>query len=110
MYKCDKVTIQVHKTTCFFSFEVNFLFIIFMLSSKSVFSPKLSISSLVAKFTHFNLAAKFSAVNLLISLVEIYFVLWSWSVICFSVSPMFVSKLVYFDYIADVNGLNSIDF
>ena len=110
MYKCDKVTIQVHKTTCFFFIWSKVFICYFYVIINSVFSPKLSISSLVAKFTHFNLAAKFSAVSLLISLVEIYFVLWSWSVICFSVSPMFVSQLVYFDYIADVNGLNSIDF
>ena len=91
MYKCGEVTIQVHKNICFVLIEVTFLYILFMLSPKSLFSPKLSISSLVAKFTHFNLAAKFAAVNLLISLVVIYFVLWSWSAIFFLISPIFVS-------------------
>ena len=50
-------------STRFFSFEVTFLFNFFSLSSKSVFSTKSSTSALAA--TCFNLAAKFSAVNLL---------------------------------------------
>ena len=46
-------------------FEVTFSFNSFNLSSKFVFSTELSISSLVAKFSWFNLVGKSFSFNLL---------------------------------------------
>ena len=57
---------------CFVLFDVTFLFKFFILSSKSSLFTKLSISFLLDKFACANLAAKFSAVNLLNSGVVIY--------------------------------------
>ena len=91
MYKCGKFTIQVHKNTCFVLIEVTFFVYSFYVIIKISIFSEVIISSLVAKFTHFNLAAKLSAVNLLISVVVIYFVLSSWSAILFLISPIFVS-------------------
>ena len=62
-------------STYFVSFEVTFLFKSFSLLSKSVFSRKSAISTLVAKSTCAILAAKFSDVNLLNSYVMIYLLL-----------------------------------
>ena len=73
--------------TCFFFlFEVTFL-MSFSLTSKSVCFRKSTTSFLLAKFTCFNLAAKFSYVNLLNSGVVMYN---SWSGILFLTSPIFV--------------------
>ena len=55
---------------CFVLFDVTFLFNFFSLSLKSVFFTKLAIS--LAKFACANLAAKFSAINLLNTGVVIY--------------------------------------
>ena len=49
-------------STCFILFEVTCLYF-FSLSSKSLFSTKSSIPSLVANFVSSNLAGEFSAVN-----------------------------------------------
>ena len=65
-----------------FLFDVTF----FTWLSKSVLFTK---SLLLAKFTCFNIAAKFSAVNLLNSGVAIYSS-WLWSVIFFSMSLIVV--------------------
>ena len=46
-------------------YVVTFLLIFFSLSSKSVFFTKLAISFLLAKLSHFNLAIKRFAINLL---------------------------------------------
>ena len=74
----------------FFLIIYSFLFDVtsFSLLSKSVFFMKLATSFLIAKCACFSLAATFSAVNLSNSGVVIY--LWSWSVIFFSISLIFV--------------------
>ena len=63
LYLLDQLVFPA--SLCFALFEVTFLFKCFNLSSKSVFSTKSLILSLVAKFAYFNLATKFSAVVLL---------------------------------------------
>ena len=60
---------------CFALFEVILLSNFFSLSSKSVFFTKLAILLLLAKFGFANLAAQFSAKNLLNSGVVIYLLL-----------------------------------
>ena len=60
---------------CFALFEVILLSNFFSLSSKSVFFTKLAILLLLAKFGCANLAAQFSAKNLLNSGVVIYLLL-----------------------------------
>ena len=52
-------------STFFVSFEVVFLLIFFFLTSKFLFFTKLAISFLISQFPCDNVAAAFSAVNLL---------------------------------------------
>ena len=59
-----------------FLFEVT----VFILLPKPFFFTKLAISFLLAKFAYFNVAIKFSDVNLLNSRAAIY-LSWSWSVL-----------------------------
>ena len=63
----------------FVLFEVTFLFEFILFIS----CTKLGISASVATFVCFNLAIKFSTVNLLSFCVVIYLLLWLWSVIIF---------------------------
>ena len=75
--------------TCFVLFEVIFLFNFFSLLLKSFLFAMLAISVLLPKFACFSLAAKFSDVKVLNSEVVIYLLLWSWSVIFFSILLIF---------------------
>ena len=70
-----KSVILFSAATHFVLSEVTFLFKFFILSSKSVFFTKCAISAVVANFACANLAAKFSAVNVLNSCVVIYLLL-----------------------------------
>ena len=70
-----KSVIYFSASTGFVLFETTFLLKFFNLSPLSVFSTKLSMSVLVAKPAYFNLAAKFSAVNVLNFCVVIYLLL-----------------------------------
>ena len=78
-------TTKITWIKCFILFELIFSLRFPSLSSKSVF---------VNKFAYANLAAKFSAVNILNSGVVIY-LSWLWSVILFSISLTFASWSVF---------------
>ena len=56
-------------------------------------------STLVAKFVYFNLAAKFGDGNLLNSFEVIYLTLWSWSVIFYSISQFQLWNWVFDNFI-----------
>ena len=73
----------------FFGSSFNSILFTFFSFLSKLFLQKLAISLLLAKFAFTNLAAEFSAVHLLNFGLVIY-LSWSWSVIFFSISLIFV--------------------